>query len=427
MEGEKQQRKLQQQQRWLGEDTYEKRAAQFDTLDIHDTKVHSLVELNDGTLLSCFAENDDCIEAWSYSPSEDCFQHLWKFGQAHHSTPPTSLIDLGDNLIASCTRHLSVWDLRQKHQPLYSIYIGSHLLIEKTIRLKRHSDALKEGKTLLLTGASNSLILWDIDKNKRAPGEQDSKQGCIEPSERKEFVSMITVPSLSGISCLWEMSDGHVLVGTWNNMVALVDIVNGVNLLVCDGHTNRVNDIVEHQPGLTFASASSDKTIKVWDIKSGLCVMTLQGHTKAVKKLLKPNDEYGYNALLSGSHDKTIKRWDTGSGVCVWSIDFSAGIDTFIELREEGTLIVGLNNNSLESFRLKPRSVADRFDHSIFLTSLVHYKRALVLLSAGVIASVLKKQKSRSLTINRQLSKLQKVLPDELIGMIKRELSKIPK
>jgi len=47
--------------------------------------------------------------------------------------------------------------------------------------------------------------------------------------------------------------------------------------------------------------------------------------------------------------------------------------------------------------------------------------RALVWLSASVIASVLKKHSSRSLIIKRQLSGLQKVLPDELIDMIKKE------
>jgi len=177
----------------------------------------------------------------------------------------------------------------------------------------------------------------------------------------------MTVPELWSISCLWEMSnesgDGHqILAGAWNNKVALVDIVNGVTLMICKGHTNRVNDVIEHQRGLTFASASSDKTIKIWDLKSGVCVMTLHGHTRAVKKLLKPSDESGYNALLSGSHDKTIKRWDTSAGVCVWSVQFSAGIDTFIELREGGALIVGLNNNRLTSFRLKPRSVRDEVE-----------------------------------------------------------------
>ena len=29
-------------------------------------------------------------------------------------------------------------------------------------------------------------------------------------------------------------------------------------------------------------SASRDKTLKVWDLKTGQCVMTLQGHTDSV-------------------------------------------------------------------------------------------------------------------------------------------------
>jgi len=338
----------------------------LDTRDIHDTQVHSLIELTDGILLCSFSEDNNYIEAWNYSPSQDCFQHLWKMGRNHHSTPPNCLIDLGDDLIVSNTTSMFIWDLKHKQRPLYSLAADTPWHTPRTIRLHRHPEALSEGgkKTLLLTGSNDKLILWNIDKSKRAPGAEDSRPDgypLIDPKERKEFVSQMTVPSISIISCLWEMSnegggDSHqVLVGTWNNMVALVDIVNGATLKVFEGHMNRVNDVVEHQQGSTCASASTDMTIKVWDLKSGVCVMTLHGHTRAVKKLMKLDDDN--NALLSGSHDKTIKRWDTNTGVCVWSVQFSAGIDTFIELREGGTLIVGLNDNHLKSFRLKPRSV----------------------------------------------------------------------
>ena len=55
--------------------------------------------------------------------------------------------------------------------------------------------------------------------------------------------------------------------------------------------------------GNTFASASLDKTIKVWSLGSATCNYTLEGHVKGVNCV----DYYGGNDkpyLISGADDK---------------------------------------------------------------------------------------------------------------------------
>ena len=77
------------------------------------------------------------------------------------------------------------------------------------------------------------------------------------------------------------------------------------------GHTDLVNALCI-LPGNKLASASCDKTIKIWDLSSGKCETTLQGHQNSVNALcLLPG-----NKLASGSCDKTIKIWDLTSGKC---------------------------------------------------------------------------------------------------------------
>jgi WD40 repeat protein len=66
----------------------------------------------------------------------------------------------------------------------------------------------------------------------------------------------------------------------------------------------------------SFATSSTDKTIKVWEIESGECLKTLSGHDSDVKCVIKLPD----NQLASGSHDRTIKIWDLNSGSCVKTI-----------------------------------------------------------------------------------------------------------
>ena len=56
--------------------------------------------------------------------------------------------------------------------------------------------------------------------------------------------------------------------------------------------------------GRKIASASFDKSVKVWDGKSGKFVSTLRGHVRAVYQVSWSADG---KLLVSGSSDSTVK------------------------------------------------------------------------------------------------------------------------
>ena len=49
-----------------------------------------------------------------------------------------------------------------------------------------------------------------------------------------------------------------------------------------EGHANTVNSVCVSADGSRLFSGSRDKTIKVWDVATGACVQTLEGHTGSV-------------------------------------------------------------------------------------------------------------------------------------------------
>ena len=70
------------------------------------------------------------------------------------------------------------------------------------------------------------------------------------------------------------------------------------------GHARYILSLVYLPDGL-LASGSDDKTIKIWNIETGMCIKTLEGHEEWVRSLV-----YLPGGLLaSGSADKTIKIW----------------------------------------------------------------------------------------------------------------------
>jgi hypothetical protein len=63
--------------------------------------------------------------------------------------------------------------------------------------------------------------------------------------------------------------------------------------------------------GKTLASGSSDQTVKLWDVQTGLEMKTLVGHTGEVLSVAFSSDGH---ILASASTDGTIKLWDIPKG-----------------------------------------------------------------------------------------------------------------
>ena len=64
-------------------------------------------------------------------------------------------------------------------------------------------------------------------------------------------------------------------------------------------------------------SGSRDKSIKIWDIFSSICIHSLVGHDNWIRSLFViPNGNY----IISASDDKSIRIWDLKSGRCTKKI-----------------------------------------------------------------------------------------------------------
>ena len=63
--------------------------------------------------------------------------------------------------------------------------------------------------------------------------------------------------------------------------------------------------------GNLLASASRDKTLKIWDVSTGYCVKTFRGHVDWVRDVYPSFDG---RWLLSAGNDQTARIWDASSG-----------------------------------------------------------------------------------------------------------------
>jgi guanine nucleotide-binding protein subunit beta-2-like 1 protein len=82
------------------------------------------------------------------------------------------------------------------------------------------------------------------------------------------------------------------------------------------GHNHFVQDVVVSSDGQFALSASWDKTLRLWDLNTGLTTRRFVGHTNDVLSVSFSPDN---RQIVSGSRDKTIKLWNT-LGECKFNI-----------------------------------------------------------------------------------------------------------
>jgi WD40 repeat protein len=82
---------------------------------------------------------------------------------------------------------------------------------------------------------------------------------------------------------------------------------------VLQDHTNWVWSVAWSEDGKILASGSDDKTVRLWDVKTGECLATLHSHTSGVFSVsFSPDGLF----LVSGSQDETLKIWDVSTSRC---------------------------------------------------------------------------------------------------------------
>jgi WD40 repeat protein len=110
-------------------------------------------------------------------------------------------------------------------------------------------------------------------------------------------------------------ADGdRALVGGLDGLLRLWDLSSGTCLRTFEGHTGRVRSVDIGPDGRIALSGSADGTLRLWEVATGRCLHTLAGHADEVETVrLRPDGRAG----LSGSDDRTVKLWDVVTGTCL--------------------------------------------------------------------------------------------------------------
>ncbi|KAM3961586.1 LOW QUALITY PROTEIN: phospholipase A2 activator protein [Aphomia sociella] len=180
----------------------------------------------------------------------------------------------------------------------------------------------------------------------------------------QDALIQFTLESHENVVCNVEpgRDSGVLLSSSWDSTAKVWNLNNPNAIpLTLKGHQAAVWAVVE-LCNSTYATASADKFIKLWN-KEGVLISTLTGHTDCVRGLAVPNQE----TFLSCSNDASIRLW-TNKGQClntyyghsnyIYSISMNSALTSgFATCGEDGSVRVWSAGDCIGEIRLPVHSV----------------------------------------------------------------------
>src|SRR5579871_4127378 len=120
------------------------------------------------------------------------------------------------------------------------------------------------------------------------------------------------------------------------------DLETGRAPRTLEGHTGEVWSVAVSPDGQRAVSASSDKTLKVWDLETGREIRTLSGHGHWVVSAAMMGDA---KRAVSASWDKTLKVWDLESGSELRTLTGHSGVVFAVAVTADGKRAVSASND----------------------------------------------------------------------------------
>ncbi|MEQ9288103.1 MAG: WD40 repeat domain-containing protein [Cyclobacteriaceae bacterium] len=128
------------------------------------------------------------------------------------------------------------------------------------------------------------------------------------------------------------------------SLLGVYTFAQQAELVVRQGHKEAINMVQYSPTGKHIYSASEDKSIKMWDVATGIDVNTFNAHEAGVNCIFLSKDG---KTLLSGDKNGRIIVWDALKGEVLTTIDGHEGGVNTAKLSTDGQMIVSGGEDEL--------------------------------------------------------------------------------
>lgn len=189
--------------------------------------------------------------------------------------------------------------------------------------LKGHTDSVQDiafdhtGKWLISCSADLTIKLWDFQE-----------YACVRTMRGHDH-------NVSSVAFM--PSGDHIISSSRDKTIKMWEVATGYCVKTFTGHREWVRMVRINHDGSLLASCSNDQTARVWVVTTKECKLELREHdhvvecvcwapeiaTASINAAAGSDNKRGVRTgpfLLTGSRDKTIKLWDISTGMCLFTL-----------------------------------------------------------------------------------------------------------
>jgi WD40 repeat protein len=228
--------------------------------------------------------------------------------------------------------------------------------VQRSLAQQRKADADRDRDAAIATLARSNYFLADARWKENRVAEARELLDAVPPEHRKfewhlarreSEGSDVTLYGHSGdITSVAYSPDGALLASaSGDKTIKIWDARTGEELRTLKGHADTVVSTAFSPDGTYLASASNDRSIKLWEARSGRHIRTLNDHASGVTSIrFSPDGE----RLVSASDDNTVKLWDRRSGKVLKTLTGSRENVEHAAFSPDGELLASSSDDTIE-------------------------------------------------------------------------------
>jgi len=273
------------------------------------------------------ASEDATIKVWDFETGD--FERTLK---GHTDSVQDVSLDREGKLLASCSADMAVklWDF-STYECVKTMHGHDHNVSSVTF--------LPTSDYILTSSRDKTMKMWEV-----ATGF------CVRTyTGHRDWVRMVRV-SLDGSLLASCSNDQTIRIWMASGKDTKCELRDHDHVVECiawapEAASQSINEAAAaadnknsaSHPGPFLASGSRDKTIRVWDVSTGLCLFILTGHDNWIRGLSwHPGGKY----LLSVSDDKTLRVWDVAHNRCQKRLDAHSHFVTSVDFHRSQPFVV---------------------------------------------------------------------------------------
>jgi WD40 repeat protein len=203
------------------------------------------------------------------------------------------------------------------------------ILVQKAEEMAKRGDAALEGGRLLQATEAFRQARWQLPY---LPADFPAKVSRVLGSLRLRHGREVT-------SLAWSPDGKRLASASKDRTVRVWDMGNGQEVLRCRGHNDNVNAVAFSPDGKLIASAGGEPEVRLWDAATGKDLRTLKGEATFINAIAFSNDG---KYLAAACDDRAMRIWEVASGALKRNVQDYRSVVMSVAFSPDGAMLASV-------------------------------------------------------------------------------------